>query len=141
MGSVMKVRVNCHGYNMPEKHGDWIDLSTAEDADLEAMELKTISLGVSMELPEGYEAHMLPRSSTFKKWGIIMANSMGIIDNAYCGDKDVWGFQALAIRKTHIPKGTRIAQFRIVKVCETVSFEMVDSLGNEDRGGFGSTGV
>jgi dUTP pyrophosphatase len=94
-----------------------------------------------MELPEGYEAHILPRSSTFKKFGIILSNSEGIIDNSFRGDNDIWGFPAIALRPTTIYRGDRICQFRIVKKQPQVEFEEVESLGNDNRGGFGSTGV
>lgn len=93
-----------------------------------------------MELPEGYYAQVVPRSSTCKNWGIIMANSVGIIENTYCGDNDVWGFPAIAIRETAIPKGTRICQFRLCKKEVMPEFVAVESLGNPDRGGWGSTG-
>ena len=83
----------------------------------------------------------MPRSSTFKKWGVIQANSMGVIDNSYCGDNDVWGFSALAMRDTVIHKGDRICQFRLVKVMEPVEFRIVERLEGPDRGGFGSTGT
>ena len=136
----MEVKINTHGTEMPEKHGDWIDLSTAEDTHIGAGQFKVISLGVSMQLPDGYYAKVLPRSSTPKKWGIMLANSCGIIDNEYCGDNDIWGFPAYAFRETFIPKGTRIAQFCVVKQEEAVELVQVDSLGNPDRGGFGSTG-
>lgn len=136
----LKVRINTHGNQMPEIHGEWIDLHTAEDAELNPLEFKIISLGVSMELPEGYYAQVVPRSSTCKNFGVIMANSMGIIENSYCGDNDIWGFPAVAIKQTVIPKGTRICQFRLVKQSKAVDFEQVESLGNTDRGGFGSTG-
>lgn len=124
--------------------GDWIDLRAAEETELHNGDFKMISLGVSMQLPEGYHAQLLPRSSTFKNFGIIMANSMGIIDNSYCGDNDIWHFPALCLgngRPFVIRKGDRIAQFRIVKNSEQVTFNPVDTLGNEDRGGFGSSGV
>lgn len=120
--------------------GDWIDLRCAERVDLEAGEFKIIPLGVSMKLPEGYEAHVLPRSSTFKKWGIIMTNSMGIIDESYCGNNDIWGFPALAMRSTTIFKGDRICQFRIMPKMQEVQFTEVDDMEAADRGGFGSTG-
>lgn len=136
----MKIRINTHGNKMPESHGDWIDLCTAEDVVMDTLDYKIISLGVSMQLPEGYYAEMVPRSSACKNFGVMMANSMGIIDNGYNGDNDVWGFPAVAIRKTEIPKGTRICQFRLVKCAEPVEFEQVEKLGNADRGGFGSTG-
>ena len=129
------------GQIKPMPNGDHIDLCAAERVEMKAGEFKIISLGVAMQLPEGYEAHVLPRSSTFKRWGILMTNSMGIIDNSYCGDNDVWGFPALAMRDTVIEAGDRIAQFRITKKMPPVQFQLVDKLGNEDRGGFGSTGV
>ena len=136
----MKVRINLHGGELPRRNGDWTDLFTAEEVMLRPGDFRVISLGVSMELPEGYEAHILPRSSTFKHWGILMANGMGIVDNAYCGDEDVWGFPAYATRTVTIPKGTRICQFRIEKTSEPIEFEEVDELGTKARGGFGSTG-
>lgn len=120
--------------------GDWIDLRAAEDVTLKAGELKYISLGVSMELPDNYEAHVLPRSSTPKNYGVMCANSMGVIDNSYSGDNDVWMFPALAFRNTEIKKNDRICQFRIVKRQPKLSFKTVLSLGNKDRGGIGSTG-
>lgn len=120
---------------------DWIDLRSAETVTMEPGDFRIISLGVAMELPEGYEAHILPRSSTFKKFGIILSNSEGIIDNSFRGDKDIWGFPAIALRPTTIYRGDRICQFRIVKKQPQVEFEEVESLGNDNRGGFGSTGV
>ena len=121
--------------------GDWIDLRSAERVDMWKDEFRIISLGVSMKLPEGYEAHVLPRSSTFKKWGILMTNSMGVIDESYCGENDIWGFPALAMRDTTIFKGDRICQFRIVKKMPEVKFTEVDQMTDPDRGGIGSTGV
>lgn len=120
--------------------GNWIDLRAAETVELKAGEFKLISLGVSMELPEGYEALVVPRSSTFKRWGIIQANHMGVIDNSYCGDKDIWKFPAYALRDTVIKKNERICQFRIIKSMEKIDFKVVNTLDNIDRGGFGSTG-
>lgn len=120
--------------------GDWVDLRCAERVDMATGEFKIISLGVSMKLPEGYEAHIVPRSSTFKKWGILQTNSMGVIDQSYCGDGDVWGFPALAMRPTTIFKGDRICQFRIMPKMPEVNFIEVDRLNDENRGGFGSTG-
>lgn len=138
----MKVKINTHGNALPEVHGEWIDLCTAEDVTLDFLEYKIISLGVSIEIPAGYYAHVVPRSSTFGKWGILLANSMGVIENDYCGDGDVWGYPALCLRKegTQIPKGTRICQFRLVEKAPDMEFVQVESLGNRDRGGFGSTG-
>lgn len=122
---------------------DWIDLRSAENIDLKHGEFAMISLGVSMKLPEGYEAHVAPRSSTYLRYGIIMTNSIGIIDNSYSGDNDIWMFPALCLWKDgcQIHKGDRIAQFRIVKKQPEILFETVQTLDGVDRGGFGSTGV
>lgn len=122
------------------ENGDWIDLRSAETVQLKSGEFRIISLGVSMKLPEGYEAHIVPRSSTFKKWGVIQANGMGIIDNSYSGTHDIWRFPAIALRDTTIYKGDRIAQFRIVKKQPEIYFNEVEALDSENRGGFGSTG-
>ena len=119
---------------------DWIDLRAAEDVELKAGEFKLISLGVSMELPKGYEAHVVPRSSTFKTWGILQTNSMAVIDESYCGDNDMWRMPVYATRDTVIHVNDRIAQFRIIKNQPTICFEEVAHLENKDRGGFGSTG-
>lgn len=121
--------------------GDWIDLRCAEDVELKQGEYKLLSLGVSMEIPEGYEAHIVPRSSTFKNFGIIQTNCIGIIDNSYCGDNDIWRFPALAMRDTVIHKNDRICQFRLVKNQDKIAFNTVEKLGNKDRNGIGSTGV
>ena len=93
-----------------------------------------------MELPEGYEAHVVPRSSTFKNFGVIQTNHMGVIDESYCGDSDVWKFPALAVRDTEIHVNDRICQFRIVKKMDRVNFEEVPNLKKQNRGGFGTTG-
>lgn len=121
--------------------GDWIDLRAAEDTELYAGEYKMIPLGVAMELPLGYEALVAPRSSTFKKYGIQMANSIGIIDESYKGDNDEWHFPAYATRNTVIKKNERICQFRLIEHQPGVVFLEVNKLGNDDRGGLGSTGV
>lgn len=121
--------------------GNWIDLRAAEDVQMYAGEFKLIPLGVAMQLPVGYEAQVAPRSSTFKNFGIIQTNSLGIIDNSYCGDNDEWKFPAYAMRDTFIRKNDRICQFRIVETQPNITFVSVDKLGNADRGGFGSTGV
>lgn len=121
--------------------GDWIDLRAAETVAMNKGDFKLISLGISMKLPEGYEAHVVPRSSTFKKWGVLQTNSTGIIDNSYSGTNDIWRFPALAMRDTVINKNDRICQFRIVKRQPTVEFEEVYTLDSVDRGGFGSTGA
>ncbi|MBR0320337.1 MAG: dUTP diphosphatase [Clostridia bacterium] len=141
--SELVIRIKYHGDTPPIERiavGDWIDLRAAETVTLKAGEWRPISLGISMQLPEGYEAHILPRSSTFKRWGILLPNAMGIIDESYCGDNDIWHFGALAMRDTVIEKGDRICQFRIMEKMPPVRFEEVTVLGNRDRGGFGSTG-
>ncbi len=119
---------------------DWIDLRAAEDIVMKAGEFKLIPLGVAMELPEGYEAHVVPRSSTYKNFGIIQTNHMGVIDESYCGDNDQWFFAAYALRDTEIHVNDRICQFRIMEHQPALSFEEVETLGHEDRGGHGSTG-
>ena len=121
-------------------NGDWIDLRAAEDVNLEKGDFRLISLGVSMKLPDGYEAHIVPRSSTFKHWGRIQANHMGVIDNSYCGDNDIWKFPAIATRDAVIYKNDRICQFRIMKKQPCVRFDTVEHLNGPDRGGFGSSG-
>lgn len=119
---------------------DWIDLRAAETVYMDPMEFKLIPLGIAMQLPAGYEAHVIPRSSTFKNFGIIQANSMGLIDESYCGDNDQWYFPAIALRKTTILANDRICQFRIMKHQPQIEFREVDNLNNESRGGIGSTG-
>lgn len=120
--------------------GDWLDLRAAEDVTMKAGEFKMIPLGVAMELPKGYEAWVVPRSSTFKKHGVILVNSIGIIDEDYKGDNDEWNFLAYAMRDTVIPKNTRICQFRIIHHQPMLRRIEVETLGNPDRGGIGSTG-
>lgn len=120
--------------------GDWVDLRAAEDVELKQGENKLIPLGVAMSLPFGYEGHLLPRSSTIKNFGIVMANSQGIVDESYRGNDDEWKFNALAVRDTKILKGDRIAQFRIVEKMPQVNIVEVDELKAPNRGGFGSTG-
>ena len=122
------------------EQGDWIDLRAAETVKLKAGEFKLISLGISVKLPDGYEAHIVPRSSTFNRWGIIQTNHMGVIDNSYSGDNDIWRFPAYAMRDTEIKKNDRICQFRIVRKMPDITIAEVDHLEGPDRGGFGSTG-
>lgn len=121
--------------------GDWIDLRAAENVEMKAGEFKLISLGVSMKLPNGYEANIVPRSSTYKNFGIIQTNSFAVIDNSYSSDRDVWKYPALAMRDTVIREGDRICQFRINRSMDSVEFVEVETLGGDSRGGFGSTGV
>lgn len=123
-----------------DSKSDWIDLRAAEDVVLKKGEFKLINLGVAMKLPEGYEAHLVPRSSTFKNFGVIQANHMGVIDETYCGDNDCWCFPAIAMRDTEIHVNDRICQFRIMKHQPKIEFEEVEKLLSPDRGGFGSTG-
>jgi dUTP pyrophosphatase len=120
--------------------GDWIDLRAAEEVSIKGGQFKLIPLGVAMELPHGYEALVAPRSSTFKNCGILLANSIGIIDESYKGDNDEWHFPAYAVRDTTIHKNERICQFRIIKHQPLIHLKEVDHLGNDDRGGIGSTG-
>lgn len=120
---------------------DWIDLRAAETVEMKRGEFKLIPLGVAMALPKGYEAHIVPRSSTFKNFGIIQTNHMGVVDESYCGPNDQWFFAALAARDTIIHVNDRICQFRIIEHQPKIEF-VIDSLeNNTDRGGHGSTGV
>ena len=121
--------------------GDWIDLRAAEDAEMKAGDFRYLRLGVGMILPEGYEAHVAPRSSTFKNFGVLVANSFGVIDSSYCGEEDEWRLPILAMRDTVIHKNDRICQFRIVEKQPEIEFEVVEHLRADSRGGFGSTGV
>ncbi len=123
-----------------EGKSDWIDLRAAEEIEMKAGDFKLIPLGVAMELPAGYEAHVVPRSSTFKNYGIIQTNSMGVIDETYCGDNDQWFFPAYALRDTVIHINDRICQFRIMAHQPALCFEETKVLGHQDRGGHGSTG-
>ena len=120
---------------------DWIDLRSAEHVVLKKGDFHLIKLGVSMQLPEGYEAIVVPRSSTYKNFGIIQVNSMGVIDESYCGENDVWMMPALAMRDTEIRVNDRICQFRILRHQPQITFFEVEQMGNADRGGIGSTGV
>ena len=139
----MKIKVKYHTDILPlemNEKGDWVDLRAAEDMKLWGGYYYYIPLGISVELPEGYEAHVAPRSSTFKNWGIIQTNSVGIIDNSYCGDNDIWMMPVYATRFTEIKKNDRVCQFRIMEKQPHLEFETVDHLGNDNRGGFGITG-
>ena len=137
------IRIKYHRGIMPIEqlaNGDWIDLRCGADITMKAGEFWEIPLGVSMELPHGYEAIVAPRSSTFRKYGVFPVNSIGIIDESFCGDGDEWQFLAYAFRDTVIPKNERIGQFRILDHQPEIRLVEVDSLGNKDRGGIGSTG-
>lgn len=121
--------------------GDWIDLYADEDAIMLKDDYKKFSLGVAMQIPDGYEAHIVPRSSTFKSFGIIQTNGQAVIDNSYCGDNDYWFYPAYALRDTVIKRGDKICQFRIVEKQPTIVFDEVESLDSPDRGGYGSSGT
>lgn len=141
----IKVKYFDKGINKVEiiKQGNWIDLRAAEDITLSQFESTLIPLGVGMKLPDGYEAILSPRSSTFSKYGIIQTNSIGVIDNSYSGNKDQWKMPVVALKDTHIKKNERIAQFRIIKSMdiENLTITQVQQLDQNSRGGFGSTGI
>ncbi len=119
---------------------DWIDLRCAEEISLKKGEFKLIPLGIGMKLPKGYEAHVVPRSSTFKNFGIIQTNHMGVIDYTYSGDNDQWFMPVYAVRDTEIHVNDRVCQFRVMENQPAIEFDEVDHLDETDRGGFGSTG-
>ena len=120
---------------------DWIDLRVAENVSMKKGEWRLIRLGVAMELPKGYEAHVVPRSSTYKNFGLIQTNHFGVIDESYSGDGDEWMWPALATRDVEVHINDRLCQFRIMRHQPRIEFERVERLGNDDRGGFGSSGV
>lgn len=120
--------------------GDWIDLTLDEDIQLDKGQSGLFSLGVCIQLPKGYEAILAPRSSTFKRYHLLQTNSIGVIDNSYCGNNDIWKVSFYATETTFVPRGTRICQFRIIKNQPEINFVEVVSLNNQDRKGFGSTG-
>lgn len=140
----MDIKIKYHNENLIHinklPNGDWIDLRCAENISMKKGEFKLISLGVSMKLPSGYEAHIVPRSSTFKNFGIIQTNHFGIIDESYCGNNDIWLFPAFALRDTNIYINDRICQFRIMEKQPPINFIEMDQLTDNDRGGIGSTG-
>ena len=135
--------------------GNWIDVYAYEDVFVPLNERKMINLGFALELPKGWEGHLAPRSSTFKTWGIIQTNSVGVVDDTYIGDNDIWHMPVYCLEDkdtiteadgneiygTWIRKGDKIGQFRIMEVMPEIEFEEVESFGNSDRGGFGTTGV
>ena len=141
---MLNIDIVYHNPNMPKHekvdNGDWIDLRASVGGAFKKGDFALIDLGVSMRLPEGYEAHIAPRSSTFKHWGIIQCNSVGVVDNSFSGTNDVWKMPCFFTRDTVIEPNDRICQFRIIKKMEPVSFTEVTELDNTDRGGFGSSG-
>lgn len=141
-----QIKIVYHDLDMPKLEfidgkSDWIDLRASRDYNLVGGQFALIDLGVSMKLPEGYEAHIAPRSSTYKKFHIIQTNSVGVVDNSYSGTNDVWKMPVLALNDTVIHKGDRICQFRIMKKMEPIEFVETNCLDSVDRNGFGSTGV
>lgn len=122
-------------------NGDWLDLRSAIDVDLKKGKFMLIPLGIGMKLPQGYEAHIVPRSSTFKNFGIIQTNHQAVIDESYCGNNDQWYYPVCAMRDTHISKNDRICQFRIIKKQPDIIFEEVEELLDKDRNGLGSSGI
>lgn len=140
----MRITVVYHHPDLPPLEqtavGDWVDLRAAESVAMKAGEYRLISLGVSMLLPDGYEAHVAPRSSTYKRWGILQTNGVAVIDHSYCGNEDIWHFPALAMRDTEICFGDRICQFRLMPVMGTCELVKAEFLQGPNRGGFGSTG-
>ena len=141
---MLNIDIIYHNPNMPKlekvDNGDWIDLRASVGGAFKKGDFALIDLGVSMRLPEGYEAHIAPRSSTFKHWRIFQTNSVGVIDNSFSGTNDVWKMPCFFTRDTVIEPNDRICQFRIIKKMEPVSFTEVAELNNTDRGGFGSSG-
>ena len=142
----MEIKIKYFDPQMPKlkrkaDKSDWIDLRAAETVNLKKGEFCLIRLGVAMKLPEGYEAYVIPRSSTFSKYKIIQTNSFGLIDNSYCGNNDEWKFPVIAMEDTVIEKYDRICQFRVEKRMPDFSFEEVSELSEENRGGFGATGI
>ena len=140
----MKIKIKYHTeFDKPIQsieNGDWIDLKSAVTYEYKKGDFFLVNLGVSMELPKGYEALLLPRSSTFKKYGLIVVNSAGVIDSSFCGNDDCWMLPVYALRDGRVEKNDRVAQFRIIENQPSIEFKVVDSLNNVSRGGFGSTG-
>lgn len=141
------IKIKYHDKNMPKiefingSKSDWIDLRASREYHLKQGEFALIDLGVSMKLPEGYEAHLAPRSSTFKHYGVLQTNSVGVVDESYCGENDVWKMPVYATRDTTIGEYDRICQFRIISKMQYTKLEEVESMDAESRGGFGSSGV
>lgn len=141
----LKLKVRYHREEFPDlpdvvQYGNFIDLYNAQEVTLSQGEFRLLNLGISVECPEGYWMQIVPRSSTFKKYGIIQTNSFGVLDTDYCGDNDIVMMPVYAVRETVIPANERICQFRLVKN-NPFEIETVEKLNNKDRGGFGSTGT
>ena len=142
---MLDVKIVYHNPNMLKIKkiavGDWIDLRASVGGKFREGDFALIDLGVSMKLPEGYEAHIAPRSSTFKNWGIIQTNGIGIVDNSYSGTNDIWKMPCYFTRDMEIRPNDRICQFRLVKKMDEVNFIECVELDDNNRGGFGSTGI
>jgi len=142
---MLNIKVKYHNPNLIHitkiTQGDWIDLRASHTYELQKDDFALINLGISMKLPEGYEAHIAPRSSTFKNYGVIQTNSVGVVDNSYSGNNDIWMMPVYATRNCIIEQNDRICQFRLVKKMDEVNFSEVDNLDGTDRGGFGSSGI
>jgi len=139
----LKVKYHVEGLEKIKKieKGDWIDLRSAYDEEFKAGEWGFIDLGISVKIPKGYEAHIVPRSSTFKNWGLLQVNGMGIIDESYSGENDLWKMPVLATKDTKINKNDRVCQFRLIEKMPQLRIIEVENMEDESRGGFGSTGV
>ena len=141
----MEIKIKYHNPNLEKVGGiavgDWIDLRAAETVELHPGDFRYVSLGVSMKLPDGYEAHIAPRSSSFQKWGFLVTNSVGVVDNSYSGTNDIWKLPIYATRDAVIRENDRICQFRIMQRMPEITFTEVEALDATDRGGFGSTGT
>ena len=134
------VKVNLHLSTIPEKHGEWYDLRASETVHLNDGDMAIIKLGINVKPPEGYYFLVASRSSTPLKYGLIIANGIGIIEDTYCGDNDILGLVVYATKGTTIPKGARIAQTTLVRKSPEIEWLVVDSMEEADRGGYGSTG-
>lgn len=140
-----KIRIKYHSKEIEklkyiDGKSDWIDLRAAEDIKLKKGDFALIKMGISVQLPAGYEMIIAARSSTFKNYGLIQTNAIGVVDESYCGDDDMIMMPVYATRDTEVKVNDRLCQFRIFKHQPVIEFEEVDSLGNAARGGFGSTG-
>lgn len=135
------VKINTHGGKLPEKHGEWYDLCTSEDVYLDEGNMAIIKLGASVKPPRGYYFLVASRSSTPLKYGLIIANGIGIIESTYCGDDDMLGMVVYATKDICIDKGTRIAQMTLVPKAPEIEFKEVETMGEKNRGGYGSTGI
>lgn len=145
MNAPLQIKIKYFSPDTPRlqriEKGDWIDLYAASTIELKQFEFKLIPLGIAMKLPEGFEAHLAPRGSTFKNFGVIQTNSVGVIDETFCGDNDQWFFPALAMRDTKIEAGQRLCQFRIMRKMPYFEFDVVETMTDPDRGSHGSTGI